>query len=251
MKAKDEYKPRNEDEERNNHANFYLQLATRLLYLAEVFTKTPERLLSGEVKPRWPFMAVAVTPSAGFHFYFKCAHPERFSASVSGVCDSVDIRAGGAVIIAPNSYREPKLEAGKKRPYFDAYFALDDFSQMVELPPLLASLIPVAGAEAKTSRKASAQTVMRRLHNHSSLMSSRDYDYKYKLFELYQQDFIRDAVESKRNKCLFIGAIKSIEAGIPFDEVSDVFTDLALSTGLHLSEIAPTIKSAFDHASSH
>lgn len=49
--------------------------------------------------------AQVVTPSMGYHFYFRCEDPSKFKSCAGVIAPHVDIRAKGGLIAAPYSFR--------------------------------------------------------------------------------------------------------------------------------------------------
>ena len=65
--------------------------------------------------------------SGGYHLYFKCSNANDFKSCTSAICQNVDIRAKGGMIISPYSFR-PQMEdkqAGWYAPVYDKNYKED------------------------------------------------------------------------------------------------------------------------------
>ena len=65
--------------------------------------------------------------SGGYHLYFKCSSANDFKSCTSAICQNVDVRAKGGLIISPYSFR-PQIEnkrAGWYVPVYDKNYKED------------------------------------------------------------------------------------------------------------------------------
>lgn len=200
-------------------------------------------LKRGEVVAPKHFDAIAVTPSGGLHFYFKCEHPELYKLNSSGITHHVDVRAGGGIIIAPYSYREPVIEDGKKRPYYDAYFALTNFANMSELPPFIESILPKTTEKTVQAEVAikTARAVSRHRVFFSSYQQKKDHDLHLKWLAEFAQS--QKGVNRNSNLSHFYSNSMRLRTANA-TEVRDDYLNVGRSLSMSEDEMTATMRSA-------
>lgn len=193
-----------------------------------------------EYLPPKPFNAVARTPTGGLHFYFKCEHPERYKLNAGEVCNHVDVRAGGGVIIAPYSYRKPELKEGKKRPYADAYIPLTDFNTMQDLPSYFDLILPK-----KSEHKTPAPAIdMQTIRRHRFSFNSYDQDKDQRQHQTFLSKFAQ-SVAGERNTNLSKYYPLSLRCRtINESQVKADYWRVAKALAMNDAEITATMKSS-------
>lgn len=196
--------------------------------------------------PPYPFNCMVLTPSGGMHFYFKYDKADTIKGTVKQLCDNVDIRAHGGLIVSPYSVRERPKEytENKKRVYMDVYLPIGDFKHIPELPSELAQLL-----QPKEEQPKESAIYFRPPVRASERQTIKD----AKTFATFQEKFIQDAKQGKANDSLNYYAFLSARIPTISDlEVKETFTRLAHSycNWLKAHEVAETIKSAINGAHS-
>lgn len=189
-----------------------------------------------------PFNCMTLTPTGGMHFYFKSDDAGSFTSNSSQLCEHVDIRAKGGIIIAPMSERKPEQKPNEKIIYNDAYLPLSDFQDIPPLPDALASLLPKAEIEEAQSIKLERAFIPNVTDIHAISKDARK-------FVKWQEAFKSEAVKGTRNSTLskYIGRSFRLRTVTP-SKVEDTFRALALAAGLKMKEINACINSAKSYA---
>lgn len=189
-----------------------------------------------------PLNCIAQTPTGGIHFYFKCKDSALYSSNSAQLCPCVDVRARGGIIIAPYSVRLPENKAGAKVVYTPEYLPLSDFSDMPELPPELAQLLPKASKQEDTAVKLTRANI-------PLVTDMKAVSRDNAKFTKWQEEFRQKAVQGARNTLLskYVGRAFRLRSLTPY-KVEQVFRDLARAVGLPNKEIDTVINSAKRYA---
>lgn len=229
----------------NEHlAQYYSSLALRLhTYI--------HNLRYGGFDAFYPFSVVTLTPSGGFHFYFKCENAADFKNIPAKPCANVDIRAKGGIIVAPNSYREPVSKTGEKLIMFDAYIPVTSFKNIPVLPDEIASLLPRA-SDSQTSQASDAQKLRldaaKRKYRYSASEYQKNSDQRK--YDKFLGTFAMSKV-GERNTLLnkMYGSALRLRTSDKTKAHTD-FYNVAVALGLNIyTDIKPAMKSAEEYVS--
>lgn len=231
--------------------NIYVQPANRWQIDLE-----REKILIEDIALR----AQVVTPSMGYHFYFRCDDPSKFKNCAGVIAPHVDIRAKGGLIAAPYSFRKwgrridgtvygcelTKEGQINKILWTNFYFPLgltweSKTKAIPELPADLAAVLP----KTEKIKPVTAPPVTHHYYATDLKKQGRAGAYVEKLL-----NELSLAIEGERNDKLnrLAGQAFRFSMYLGEENIYHMFEQAGLSLGLPESEIKTVLESAWDWA---